>query len=99
MFQDLRKGNRINSNFTLLPLCAALSLEQVEDANFSLNHPNQYFVESQKLLGGGKNVKREVENSQKSQENTAAKGAREVAANSSQNVAEMNEELDSFFID
>ena len=56
-------------------------------------------MESQKLLGGGKNVKREVENSQKSQENTAAKGAREVAANSSQNVAEMNEELDSFFID
>uniref|UniRef100_A0A3Q3W1N1 DNA primase large subunit n=1 Tax=Mola mola TaxID=94237 RepID=A0A3Q3W1N1_MOLML len=70
----------------------------VEDANFSLNHPNQYFVESQKLLGGGKNVKREVENSQKSQENTAARGARE-EANSSQGVDKMTEELDSFFQD
>lgn len=44
-------------------------------------------------------MKREVENSQKSQENTAARGAREVVANSSQGVAKMTEELDSFFQD
>uniref|UniRef100_A0A8C2Q7T4 DNA primase large subunit n=1 Tax=Cyprinus carpio TaxID=7962 RepID=A0A8C2Q7T4_CYPCA len=31
----------------------------VEDAGFSLNHPNQYFTESQKLLGGGLEIKKE----------------------------------------
>uniref|UniRef100_A0A3Q0SSQ6 DNA primase large subunit n=1 Tax=Amphilophus citrinellus TaxID=61819 RepID=A0A3Q0SSQ6_AMPCI len=73
-----------------------------EDAAFSLNHPNQYFVESQKLLGGGKDVKREQETPQRLQENSAPRGptaAQEVAANSSQHVAEMTEDLDSFFQD
>uniref|UniRef100_A0A8C6TJP1 DNA primase large subunit n=1 Tax=Neogobius melanostomus TaxID=47308 RepID=A0A8C6TJP1_9GOBI len=38
----------------------------VEDANFSLNHPNQYFIESQRVLGGGgKDIKREVDTPQK----------------------------------
>uniref|UniRef100_A0A7N6B727 DNA primase large subunit n=1 Tax=Anabas testudineus TaxID=64144 RepID=A0A7N6B727_ANATE len=72
----------------------------VEDANFSLNHPNQYFIESQKLLGGGKDIKREIDTPQRSQENSAARGstaAREAAA--SQNLVEMTEELDSFFQD
>uniref|UniRef100_A0AAQ6IC21 DNA primase large subunit n=1 Tax=Anabas testudineus TaxID=64144 RepID=A0AAQ6IC21_ANATE len=75
-------------------------ISQVEDANFSLNHPNQYFIESQKLLGGGKDIKREIDTPQRSQENSAARGstaAREAAA--SQNLVEMTEELDSFFQD
>uniref|UniRef100_A0AAY4DXL0 DNA primase large subunit n=1 Tax=Denticeps clupeoides TaxID=299321 RepID=A0AAY4DXL0_9TELE len=33
----------------------------IEDSGFSLNHPNQYFMESQKVLGDGKDVKREPE--------------------------------------
>lgn len=67
----------------------------VEDTTFSLNHPNQYFVESQKVLGGGKDVKREVEVVRKSQENTTTKGT----AETSQHLAEMTEDLDSFFQD
>uniref|UniRef100_A0AAR2JKB8 DNA primase large subunit n=1 Tax=Pygocentrus nattereri TaxID=42514 RepID=A0AAR2JKB8_PYGNA len=47
----------------------------IEDAGFSLNHPNQYFMESQKLLSGGKDIKKEVEMPQKVQENAAANGA------------------------
>uniref|UniRef100_A0A6I8PC68 DNA primase subunit 2 n=1 Tax=Ornithorhynchus anatinus TaxID=9258 RepID=A0A6I8PC68_ORNAN len=31
----------------------------VEDSGFSLNHPNQYFVESQRILNGGKEIKKE----------------------------------------
>uniref|UniRef100_H2UTA6 DNA primase large subunit n=1 Tax=Takifugu rubripes TaxID=31033 RepID=H2UTA6_TAKRU len=58
----------------------------VDDANFSLSHPNQYFIESQKILGGGKDLKREADVPQRSQE--AAGG-----------LAEMSEDLDSFFQD
>ncbi|NWX97754.1 PRI2 primase, partial [Nothoprocta ornata] len=31
----------------------------IEDIGFSLNHPNQYFAESQRLLSGGRDVKKE----------------------------------------
>ncbi|KAI3363125.1 hypothetical protein L3Q82_011777 [Scortum barcoo] len=74
----------------------------IEDANFSLNHPNQYFIESQRVLGGGKDIKRETDAPQRPQENpTKGSGAaREAAAaNTSQGVAEIMEELDSFFQD
>ncbi|XP_054456290.1 DNA primase large subunit [Anoplopoma fimbria] len=75
----------------------------VEDANFSLNHPNQYFIESQKVLGGGsKDIKREMDTTHKSQENSANRGSsatREAAANAPEGLAEMTEELDSFFQD
>lgn len=74
----------------------------IEDASFSLNHPNQYFIESQKILGGGKDIKREMDTPQRSQENSAARGssaAREAATNVPQGLAEMTEELDSFFQD
>ncbi|XP_041865896.1 DNA primase large subunit isoform X3 [Melanotaenia boesemani] len=69
----------------------------VEDASFSLSHPNQYFIESQKVLGGVKDTKRETDTS----EHSVARGstaARE-AANSSQHSAEMTEDLDSYFKD
>lgn len=36
---------------------------QVDDIGFSLNHPNQYFIESQKLLSGGREPKKEFSNS------------------------------------
>uniref|UniRef100_A0A8C9YXS3 DNA primase large subunit n=1 Tax=Sander lucioperca TaxID=283035 RepID=A0A8C9YXS3_SANLU len=74
----------------------------MEDASFSLNHPNQYFIESQKVLGGGKDLKREMDIPQRSQENSATRGpsaAPEAAANASQELAEVTEELDSFFQD
>ncbi|XP_068867482.1 DNA primase large subunit isoform X1 [Aphelocoma coerulescens] len=35
----------------------------VDDIGFSLNHPNQYFTESQKLLSGGRELKKELNNS------------------------------------
>ncbi|XP_053520986.1 DNA primase large subunit isoform X1 [Artibeus jamaicensis] len=31
----------------------------VDDCGFSLNHPNQFFIESQKILNGGKDIKKE----------------------------------------
>ncbi|XP_059214789.1 DNA primase large subunit [Centropristis striata] len=73
----------------------------IEDSNFSLNHPNQYFIESQRVLGGGKDIKREADAPQKTQENSSKgpNAARDAAANSSQAVAEMTEDLDSFFQD
>lgn len=78
----------------------------VEDAGFSLSHPNQYFIESQALLGGGKVVKREADppHPQRSQETSSPRGAATVsrgtpAQQSSQDVAEMTEDLDSFFQD
>ncbi|XP_057703489.1 DNA primase large subunit [Corythoichthys intestinalis] len=80
----------------------------LEDANFSLNHPNQYFVESQKVLGGGRDVKRDiVDIPQRSQGNSTFKNhgaAREKApaaanTNSSQDLAEMTKDLDSYFQD
>lgn len=68
----------------------------VEDANFSLNHPNQYFAESQKLLGGGKDIKRELDTPQRSQENKAQAAVSEAT---SKDAPEMMEDLDSFFQD
>ncbi|XP_074531963.1 DNA primase large subunit [Halichoeres trimaculatus] len=74
----------------------------IEDANFSLNHPNQYFIESQRVLNGGREIKREVETPQRSQDKSGARGAsaaREATANAPQELAEMTEDLDSFFQD
>lgn len=41
---------------------------QVDDIGFSLNHPNQYFTESQRLLSGGREPKKEVINSGNTQQ-------------------------------
>lgn len=72
---------------------------QVEDVSFSLSHPNQYFIESQKILGGGKDPKREAEAPQRLQEVPAARAARGPAADATGSVDEMTEDLDSFFQD
>ncbi|XP_054425514.1 DNA primase large subunit [Pteronotus mesoamericanus] len=34
-------------------------IHNVDDCGFSLNHPNQFFIESQKILNGGKDIKKE----------------------------------------
>ncbi|XP_068183599.1 DNA primase large subunit [Antennarius striatus] len=73
-----------------------------EDTNFSLSHPNQYFIESQKVLGGAKEIKRDLEAPQRSQENAASRTsntAREPPASTSKGLGESMEELDSFFQD
>ncbi|MBN3270993.1 PRI2 primase, partial [Polyodon spathula] len=48
----------------------------VDDCGFSLNHPNQYFVESQRILNGGREIKTEVtQNETPQQTNPAPKSA------------------------
>ena len=69
---------------------------QIEDAGFSLNHPNQYFLESQRLLGGGgKEVKREAE----PQPQQRAPDAAVKQPLNPQALAEMTEDLDAYFQD
>nr|XP_006000604.2 PREDICTED: DNA primase large subunit [Latimeria chalumnae] len=58
-----------------------------EDSGFSLNHPNQYFTESQVLLTGGRGIKKEssqVESTQQSQNKpppkTSATASQETAS-------------------
>ncbi|KAG7276957.1 hypothetical protein CRUP_016447 [Coryphaenoides rupestris] len=66
----------------------------IEDAGFSLNHPNQYFLESQKLLGGGgKEVKREADPP------AAPRGPEVKPPADPQALAENNEDLDAYFQD
>lgn len=71
----------------------------IEDSSFSLNHPNQYFIESQKVLGGGKEIKREMDTPQRSQEKSVARGSSAATANANQDLAEMTEDLDAYFQD
>ncbi|KAG7333842.1 hypothetical protein KOW79_002249 [Hemibagrus wyckioides] len=73
----------------------------IDDAGFSLNHPNQYFIESQKFLGGGKEVKKEAEIPQKGQENTASNVPSVPPSRqrtTTQAVDDMGD-LDSYFLD
>lgn len=102
-YQPASSVKRLLFLFSLvLPLFFLFFSEQIEDSSFSLNHPNQYFLESQKILNGGKDIKRETDAPQRSQENSATRGssgAREAVANASQGLAEMTEDLDSFFQD
>uniref|UniRef100_G3U892 DNA primase subunit 2 n=1 Tax=Loxodonta africana TaxID=9785 RepID=G3U892_LOXAF len=34
-------------------------IHNVDDCGFSLSHPNQFFIESQRILNGGKDIKKE----------------------------------------
>lgn len=57
-------GARTTSEALFLALLCAhvvniYFLGQVDDCGFSLNHPNQFFVESQRVLTGGKDIKKE----------------------------------------
>lgn len=54
-------------------------------------------MESQKILGGGKDMKREVGTPQRSKEKSAT--AKDVTANASQDTEGIPEDLDSYFLD
>ncbi|XP_035255536.1 DNA primase large subunit [Anguilla anguilla] len=75
----------------------------IEDSGFSLNHPNQYFAESQKLLAGGKEVKKEVDSPSSAGQGAPARKPPDTPqskpGNPVQAVAEMTEDLDSLFQD
>lgn len=80
--------------------CSDLS-KQIDDAGFSLNHPNQYFVESQKLLVGGKEIKKEAETPQRGQENTAGDDPSVPSSRQHATTQAMDDmgDLDSYFVD
>ncbi|KAJ8250377.1 hypothetical protein COCON_G00222990 [Conger conger] len=82
----------------------------IEDAGFSLNHPNQYFAESQKLLTGGREVKKEVDSpstgqgapARKTSDTSQGKSGTLTESKPGNPVpaeAEMAEDLDSLFQD
>ncbi|NXF21100.1 PRI2 primase, partial [Rhodinocichla rosea] len=63
----------------------------VDDIGFSLNHPNQYFTESQKLLNGGRELKKEFNNSGNFQQ----KNNSQESINSSSTLTSSNEKADT----
>ncbi|XP_030800976.1 DNA primase large subunit [Camarhynchus parvulus] len=63
----------------------------VDDIGFSLNHPNQYFTESQKLLNGGREPKKEFNNSGNFQQ----KNNSQESINSSSTLTPSNEKADT----
>ncbi|NXE61353.1 PRI2 primase, partial [Calcarius ornatus] len=63
----------------------------VDDIGFSLNHPNQYFTESQKLLNGGREPKKEFSNSGNFQQ----KNNSQESINSSSTLTSSNEKADT----
>ncbi|KAJ8248176.1 hypothetical protein GJAV_G00239180 [Gymnothorax javanicus] len=76
----------------------------IEDAGFSLNHPNQYFAESQKLLTGGREVKKETDppTTRKTPNTPQIKPGNPAPAkpgDPAQAADEMTEDLDSLFQD
>lgn len=54
-------------------------LGQVDDCGFSLNHPNQFFLESQRILTGGKDTKREASQPETPQHKPSAQKTRDAA--------------------
>uniref|UniRef100_A0A7M4F2Q5 DNA primase large subunit n=1 Tax=Crocodylus porosus TaxID=8502 RepID=A0A7M4F2Q5_CROPO len=63
----------------------------VDDIGFPLNHPNQYFVESQKLLSGGRELKKEMSHPGSSQ----LKPTSQESINSSSATTTSNNEADT----
>ncbi|MBN3308890.1 DNA primase large subunit [Amia ocellicauda] len=77
----------------------------IEDSGFSLNHPNQYFVESQRLLNGGKEVKKETSQADAPQRGpnnpapkpTTASPEKPATPTTAPAAEETEEDLDTFF--
>lgn len=59
----MRSGTVFKALLFILLLCInAIYIRfsvQVDDCGFSLSHPNQFFIESQRILNGGKDIKKE----------------------------------------
>lgn len=60
----MRSGWFFTPPLFVLLLCTCycdthLLLVQVDDCGFSLSHPNQFFFESQRILSGGKDIKKD----------------------------------------
>ncbi|XP_045150778.1 DNA primase large subunit [Echinops telfairi] len=62
----------------------------VDDCGFSLNHPNQFFVESQRILNGGKDIKKESIQPETPQPKPSVPKAKDASAT----VAALNSSLD-----
>lgn len=74
----------------------------VDDCGFSLNHPNQFFFESQRILSGGKDVKKEASPPEAAQNRPSAPKPKEApSAQASLNASlEVDMEgLESYFSD
>ncbi|XP_060225803.1 DNA primase large subunit isoform X2 [Meriones unguiculatus] len=52
----------------------------VDDCGFSLNHPNQFFVESQRVLTGGKDIKKESSQPETPQHRPSVQKSRDAAS-------------------
>lgn len=73
---------------------------QVDDVGFSLSHPNQYFTESQRLLSGAREVKKEPSNSANSQPKSVSQESKNLSStpNSSSTAAAAElEGLEAYF--
>lgn len=52
----------------------------VDDCGFSLNHPNQFFFESQRILTGGKDIKKEISQPETPQHKPSTQKTRDAAS-------------------
>ncbi|XP_068039788.1 DNA primase large subunit isoform X2 [Anomalospiza imberbis] len=66
----------------------------VDDIGFSLNHPNQYFTESQKLLSGGREPKKEFNNSGNFQQKNNSQESINSSSTSTSSSAKADTELE-----
>ncbi|XP_077345637.1 DNA primase large subunit-like isoform X1 [Lithobates pipiens] len=69
----------------------------VDDCGFSLNHPNQYFIESQKLLTGGQEIKKEQASVDSSQANSQSQIASSSSSALMSTQSDEVEDLEQFF--
>ncbi|XP_072264568.1 DNA primase large subunit [Pyxicephalus adspersus] len=69
----------------------------VDDCGFSLNHPNQYFIESQKLLTGGQEIKKEQTSGESSQSNPQSQITSSSSSALMNTQSEDMEDLEQFF--
>ncbi|XP_006893210.1 PREDICTED: DNA primase large subunit [Elephantulus edwardii] len=74
----------------------------IDDCGFSLNHPNQFFIESQRILNGGKDIKKESTQPETPQPKPAiqkAKDASSALASLNSSVEMDMEGLEEYFSD
>ncbi|KAM6185845.1 DNA primase large subunit isoform 2-T2 [Rhynchocyon petersi] len=55
-------------------------IHNVDDCGFSLNHPNQFFMESQRILNGGKDIRKESVQSETPQPKTSVQKTKDASS-------------------